>query len=411
MHFMSSGIAAVEPPTANASAARPLRILQVISSVAALDGGSSTAMWSILEALKRRGVDTDLVTTNEDGSYRVAADVPLGGFIQQPGYRIQYFPSAGNRYATSWPLAQWLLTHVRDYDVVHIHGIFRFTPVAAAYAALLRGVPYVLTLHNALGSWGLLNRRPLLKKLSISVIEGRMIRGARRVHLCSANELAQVSRIIEIGNRAAVFPLGLELNGSDDSQTVAMDRVASKTRTILFMSRIHEIKGLDTLIRAFAAIHRRYPDTELAVAGTGDGCLTESLQALAVRLQVDGRIRWVGFVRGAAKQALLHSASVFVLPSQSENFGYAVVEALSAGLPVITTVHVPTGEFVKLANAGVVYDGSSAGLEQSLMRMLDLPDRQLREMGRSGAHAVRNRLSLDAFGESLESCYRESFSA
>ena len=374
--------------------------------MAALDGGSSTAMWSIIEALKRRGVETDLVTTNEDGSYRVA-DVPLGHFIQKPGYRIRYFPSAGNRYATSWPLARWLLAHVADYDVVHIHGVFRFTPVVAAYAALLRRVPYVLTLHNALGTWGLRNRRPLLKKLSIGVLEGRMIRRARRVHLCSADELEQVSRVVEIGNRAAVFPLGLDLSEAQLGVPLESPQ-ARPTRTILFMSRIHEIKGLDALLRAFAAIHSRYPDAEMAVAGTGDETLIHSLQALAVQLKIDTRVRWLGFVQGAAKQELLQSASVFVLPSRSENFGYAVVEAMLAGLPVITTIHVPTGEFVKVADAGIVYDGSPSRLEHSLVQMLDHSAEQLRRIGQKGSRAVRNQLSLDTFGESLECCYREA---
>ena len=139
MHSITSDMADLPPAAANTTA-RPLRILQVISSVSSLDGGSSTAMWSILEALRHRDVDTDLITTNEDGAHRTS-DVPLGRFIHRPGYRIRYFPSAGNRYATSWPMARWLFAHVRDYDVVHTHGVFRFSPVTAAYAALLRGVP------------------------------------------------------------------------------------------------------------------------------------------------------------------------------------------------------------------------------------------------------------------------------
>jgi glycosyltransferase involved in cell wall biosynthesis len=363
-------------------------------------------MWSILEALKRRNLETDLITTNEDGSYRVS-DVPLGHFIEKSGYRIRYFPSAGNRYATSWALARWLLAHVTDYDVLHIHGIFRFAPVVAAYAALLRGVPYVLTLHNALGAWGLRNRRPLLKKLSISVVEGRIIRGARRVHLCSRDELEQASRIIEIGHRAAVFPLGLNPTPAESMVEALGHRAATRVRTILFMSRIHEIKGLDILLHAFAAICASYPDTEVAVAGTGDDeHLIRSLRALAVQLQIDARVRWLGFVEGAAKHELLQSSSLFVLPSRSENFGYVVVEAMLAGLPVITTRHVPSGEFVKAADAGIVYDGSLPRLEQSLRQMLDHSPAQLRYMGEQGCHAVRKRLSLDTFGSSLEDCYR-----
>jgi glycosyltransferase involved in cell wall biosynthesis len=417
MHRMSSAIEAPTPAPVFAQdrpAGRPLRVLQVIASVAVVNGGASTAIWSTLKALGQRGVDTELVTTNEDGPDRLM-DIPLGEFIQQDNCRVRYFPSKGDRYTTSWPLARWLLDHVRDYDVVHVHGLFRFAPVAAAHAAALRGVPYVLTPHNTLGHWGLRYRRPLLKKLSIGLIEGRMLDRARRVHLCSTDELDQVGRVRKLGARGTVFPLGIDLaefgvavppTGKDPLGR----RPLSGRKIILFMSRIHQIKGLDSLLSAFATLQDVYPDTDLVVAGTGDEKLSASLRELARTLGIENRTHWAGFAQGSLKQDLLESASVFVLPSRSENFGYAAVEAMVAGLPVITTVNVPTGEFVAQASAGIVYDGTTSRLVESLHEILAMPEAQRLEMGRRGSESVRHQLSLATFGESLERCYREACS-
>jgi glycosyltransferase involved in cell wall biosynthesis len=401
------------PLTRSGTSSRGLRVLQVIASIADINGGASTAMWSTLDALRLRNVDVDLVTTNEDGLNRLM-DVPFGEFIRQRDHRVRYFPARGDRYTTSWPLAAWLLRHVREYDIVHIHGLFRFAPVVAAHAAMVRGVPYVLTLHNTLGDWGLRYRRPFLKKLSIGLIEGRILDRARRVHLCSADELNNVSQVRPVGTRSAVFPLGIDfsLAAADESPaTESVHESFTGRKIVLFMSRIHEIKGVDRLITAFASVQEVHPDAVLVIAGTGDERLVAGLHALARQVGVEQRTHWLGFVQGQRKRDLLAAATVFVLPSHSENFGYAVIEAMLAGLPVITTLNVPAGEFAIEAGAGVIFDGTTEDLALSINVILAMPATQRRQIGIRAELTVRQRLSLETFGQSLETLYREACQA
>jgi glycosyltransferase involved in cell wall biosynthesis len=391
-------------------ATRPMRVLQIISSVADVHGGASTAIWTTMEALRRRGVRADLVTTDEDGPGR-RLNVPLGTFTHHGEHRVCYFPHRLDRYTTSWPMARWLLAHVRDYDVVHVHGLFRFVNGAAAYAAMLRNVPYVLTLHNTLGAWGMRNRRPLLKRLSIGLIEGRIIDRARKVHLCSADELRQVSLVRQLGARSVVFPLGADLSigpsltSVDTPEHESILQAFQGRQIVLFLSRIHRIKGLDRLLSAFAQIQAAHPEAVLVVAGSGDVALTTSLHEQARQLGIEQRIHWLGFVQGRLKSELLARAAVFVLPSHSENFGYAVVEALLAGLPVVTTDQVPSGEFVIAARAGIVCDGTPERLAHAITEMLRLPEETRRALGLRASSDVRRQLSLETFGESLEQLY------
>jgi glycosyltransferase involved in cell wall biosynthesis len=398
------------PLTRSGTSSSGLRVLQVIASIADINGGASTAMWSTLDALRLRNVDVDLVTTNEDGLNRLM-DVPFGKFIRQREHRVRYFPSRGDRYTTSWPLAAWLLRHIREYDIVHIHGLFRFAPVVAAHAAMVRGVPYVLTLHNTLGDWGLRYRRPLLKRLSIGLIEGRILDHARKVHLCSADELNHVSQVRPVGTRPAVFPLGIDFSLAAADEASATEPVYESwagRKVVLFMSRIHEIKGVDILIRAFASVQEVHPDAVLVIAGTGDEQLVARLRALAQKVGVEQRTHWVGFVQGQRKRDLLASATVFVLPSHSENFGYAVIEAMLAGLPVITTAKVPAGQFAIEAGAGVLFDGTTEDLALSIDVMLALPASHRRELGARAESTVRQRLSLQTFGQALETLYQQA---
>jgi glycosyltransferase involved in cell wall biosynthesis len=413
MSVTSAAVESFSSPPQAIDSNRPLRVLQVIASVADVNGGASTAIWATLKALRNRRIHSELVTTNEDGLHRLM-DVPMGDFIRRGDDRVRFFPARGDRYTTSWPLAKWLVAHVRDYDLVHVHGLFRFAPVAAAHIALSRGVPYVLTLHNTLGRWGMQRRRPLLKKLSMGLVEGRVIDGARKVHMCSVDELSQASLFRKLGERPCVFPLGIELPpGATDHDPPntevarSLDKLAGRT-VVLFMSRIHEIKGVDALITAFAAIHRRRPDVVLAIAGNGDERLIAQLKAMAKELGVADCTQWLGFVQGRDKQRLLSLATMFVLPSHSENFGYAVVEAMLAGLVVVTTVNVPSGSFITEASSGIVYDGTVGQLEKSVTTVLDMPEEQRRVLGARAASTVRDRLSLQSFGDSLEKLYRDA---
>ncbi len=173
------------------------------------------------------------------------------------------------------------------------------------------------------------------------------------------------------------------------------------------MSRIHEIKGLDELLLAFVGIRRAFPDAVLTIAGTGEKQLVARLQSEAQRLGIGDHTRWLGFVQGRQKERLLSLATVFVLPSHSENFGYAVVEAMLAGLPVVTTVNVPSGRFVTEADSGIIYDGTTAQLEQSIRKILDMSEDQRQLLGSRAAAAAGEQLSLRTYGDSLEGIYRE----
>jgi glycosyltransferase involved in cell wall biosynthesis len=145
---------------------------------------------------------------------------------------------------------------------------------------------------------------------------------------------------------------------------------------VLFLSRLDCKKGLDLLLPAFARVRANHPDAFLLMAGDGDAPFVANLKRQALRLGLDAGIRWTGFLHGEEKRSALADADIFVLPSYSENFGVAVLEALAAALPVIVSDQVGIHREVARAQAGLVIECSVEQLESALVKAIT--DKQFR---------------------------------
>lgn len=377
----------------------PLRILHVISSISRARGGPSVAVRNIARALRRRGLDVDVVTTDDDGDDR-RLDVPLDEFVELEGQRVRYFPRQVRRYCVSYPLQRWLRRHVHEYDVVHVHGLFSFAPVTAAWHARAAGVPYVMRPAGVLDTWGMTHKSRLIKRTSLRLVDGPLLAGAAAVHFMTDLEQRRAAEL-RLPIRPIVLPLGFDFGTQLSPPQSSEDGQPGR---VVYIARIHRIKCVDILLRAFAALRTDRP-TVLQIAGEGDRALVSELQALAAALGLGERVQWLGFANGPMKRSLLSQATVFTLPSASENFGVSVVEAMHAGVPVVVTCGCGLASMVESAGAGLVTDGSVEELRDALQRMLASGSMRS-SMGRAGRHVVERELSLDAFGTRLENLYR-----
>lgn len=380
-----------------------LRVLHVISSVSRLRGGPSVSVHNMLEALRRRGVAVDLVTTNDDGG-RARLDVPLDRAVELEGQSTRFFPRQTVKYQFSAPMLRWLRAHVRQYDIVHTHGLFGWPPLAAAWCARAASVPYVMRPAGVLDTWGMKNKSRVVKALSVRLVEGPLLRSAAAVHFTTPLEEARAAELA-LRIRPVVLPTGVAMDTSPPE--VAAPAGApdlGESRMILYLARIHPIKRVDALLHAYAGLQDRR-STSLVIAGDGDAALVGRLKQLAIELGLGADVHWVGFAQGALKRWLLARAALFVLPSDSENFGIAVVEAMHGGLPVVVTNGCGLADFVRQHRAGVVTDGTVEALHAALAGLL-ANEAQRRAMGEAGREAAHRELSLDAFGARLETLYR-----
>ena len=324
------------------------KVLHVIPSVGPQRGGPSFLIRTLARALSQAGMEIHVVTTDDNGPARLP--VPLGVPQYEDGATFWYFPRQTRFYTFSWPLTRWLARHVREFDLVHIHALFSYAALPAAMLAHRAGVPYIVRPLGTLNRWGIENRRPWLKSLSFRLLESRILANAAGVHYTSEQEHVEAGAL-GVSTHPLIIPNAVELPVEQSSRPV---QLARDRKTILFLSRLDRKKGLDLLLEAFAQVHRRFPQSVLLLAGTGDPALVATLKAQAERLQISGQITWAGFLTGKAKWSALTSADVFVLPSYSENFGIALVEALACGCPVVLSDQVGIHREISRAQAGLV---------------------------------------------------------
>lgn len=316
-----------------------MKVLHVIPSVAAGDGGPARAVVQMVRSLSAMGVEAHIATTDDAGQ-GARLQVPLGVAVQHEGCTTFFFPRQTRFYKTSLPLGRWLREHVRDYDVVHAHALFSYAPLAAGHACRAQRVPYVMRPLGLLNRYGMEERRPWLKELSFRCVERPLLDHAAAIHYTSQQEADEAERL-QLRARAAVIPLGLDLRVFEklpDAELFFSHWPETRTRRIvLFLSRIDAKKGLDVLLPAFAQVRQGVPDAMLVIAGSGDAALEATLKVQARNLRLADDVLWCGFVEGALKLSALAAAAVYTLPSRSENFGIALLEAMAAGCACVAT--------------------------------------------------------------------------
>lgn len=382
-----------------------MKVLHVIPSVGPLRGGPSVMMRTMARALVQAGVDVHVATTDDNGQGRLG--VSYQGPVGEDGVSYWYFRRQSSFYTFSWPLTQWLARHVRDYDLVHIHALYSYAALPAAYYASRSGIPYVVRPLGVLNRWGMENRHPWLKKFSFKVIESRILAGAAAIHYTSEQERLEAAEL-GVKQRSVVIPNAAEV--PFHSTSLAPGRFRARyphlaDRTILlFLSRLDPKKGLDLLLPAFAQVRAQYPQVTLVLAGGGDSAFVTRLRQEAVRLAIDLDIIWAGFLDREDKEAALADADLFVLPSYSENFGIAVVEAMATGLPVVVSDQVGIHREIAEAQVGLVIPCDIEALTRALIQLVS--DAQLRSrMGKNGQSLVHEHFSLEAVTGKLINIY------
>jgi len=382
-----------------------VKVLQVIPSLAEAHGGPSRALTLMERALAAQGVAVETATTDDDGPGRRNGR-PAGRPLAENGAVRRYFPKRLEFYKISPGFARWVWRHAGDYDIVHIHALFSFTSVAAAWAARRAGVPYVVRPLGTLGRYGMGRRRPWLKRLSLAWLEGPILRHAAAVHFTSEAE-RQEAEALGVPMRGALVPLGIEPGPAADVAAMqARFPALREGRCVLFLSRLDPKKNLEGLLRAFSLSDGALADARLLVAGDGAPAYVAGLKALSAELGLAGRVVWAGHLEGGLKASAFALAEVFALPSFSENFGIAAAEALMAGLPCLLGEGVAIAEEVASAGAGLAVAPDPESILRGLARLMeDGPART--EMAAAAAALARGRYSAQAMGEKLARLYAD----
>jgi len=391
-----------------------MKILHVIPSISHKHGGTSSAVEAMAGTLLRAGVKVEVATTDDDGpGCRITP--PPGRRLERDGYGVFYFHKQTEFYKVSLPFRRWLVEHASDYDLVHVHVVFSYTSNCAARLARRFRVPYLISPHGVLNGWGMDNRRRWLKRLSFRFVEKPLLRSAAAMHYTSRAEQREAEQTGATAP-AAVIPLGIELAPflNPPGADVFLNRFPqARGRTlVLFLSRFDPKKGLDLLLPAFAEVRRRQPAAMLVLAGAGEENFVAGVRERAAQLGLTNDVVWAGFLGGADKLSAFAAASVFVLPSYSENFGIALIEAMATGLPCLTTPGVAVAEDIRAHTPDALLMTSPVvqPLADALGRLLGDPGLRA-QLGANARRVAAERFSVDAMGAALKKLYEDILQA
>jgi glycosyltransferase involved in cell wall biosynthesis len=209
--------------------------------------------------------------------------------------------------------------------------------------------------------------------------------------------------------REIVVPIGVDSGDSRNAHRGEFREqrsIMADEKLILFLGRITEKKGLDLLVRAFALIARSRSDVRLVIAGPDDRGCRARVEALVRTERMSARTIFTGMLEGAEKLAVFCDADLFVLPSQSENFAVAVVEAMAHELPVVVSNRVNIWREIIEAGAGLVVNNDVQQLAGALSQMLS-DSRLSKEIGRNGRRLMENRFTWERVSEQMTAVYED----
>ena len=346
-----------------------MRILHSIHSVNAKGGGPIEGLKQLGSINTAQGHHVEVVSVDSPDSPGVK-DFPLPLHATGPSFA---------RYGYTPRLVPWLKQHHSDYDVVIVNGLWQYNSFGIWRALRRTSTPYCVFTHGMLDPW-FKEQYPLkhLKKwLYWPWADYRVMRDALAVMFTTEEERRLARRSFWLYHcDEVVVSYGIKVPDGDRQQQrrTFLDRhpeLAGK-RFLLYLSRIHEKKGCDLLLNAFARLIQRpegasdLTHLRLVIAGPAADAYGAAMKALAKQLGIDHLVSWPGMLTGDEKWGAFHSADAFVLPSHQENFGIAVAEALACGLPVLISNRVNIWREVRLHEAGLVEGDDLSGTEQLL---------------------------------------------
>lgn len=375
-----------------------MRLLHLVPSVDPQGGGVIEGVRRIHDALTTMGHSGDVASL----------DSPDAACVRDyPGTVVATGPSISS-YGYNERLLPWLKAHAGDYDAVIVNGLWQYVGLAARRALHGSGTPYFVYSHGMLDPW--FKRRYPLKHLKKWLYwpwgEYRVLRDASAVvFTCEEERLLARQSFWLYRCREVVGSYGTSTPPQDAHRLSevflsSFPELRNK-RLLLFLGRIHEKKGCDLLIEAFAQVAAKAPDVHLVMAGPGDETLARQLQARARSLGLATRISWPGMLSGDLKWGAFHACEVFCLPSHQENFGIAVVEAMACSRPVLISDKVNIWREIEADHAGFVESDTLEGTTALLRRWLAATPAELDAMRAAALRSFEQRFRMEQVASTL----------
>lgn len=309
----------------------------------------------LCEELQVAGHEVQVLTTTANGASEL--DVIPGKLYHVDGVPVIYFKRMTRDHSHFSPsLLGYLWKHGASYEVVHIHSWWNLVALGAALICYIRRFPFVVSPRGMFSDYSVSGRKSFMKRM-IHVLLNKPVLRRAHFHATTRREMDQVLELFPLASVQVAF------NIVDLPAQKVYEHPEDGVYKLVFISRIDPKKGLPLLFQALQKVSFPF---RLSVIGGGDPEYIAQLRQQAVQLGISEQVTWLGVLQGDEKFDALGRNDLMILPSYDENFGNVVVEALSAGVPVLLSGQVGLSSVVSEHQLGWVCSTEVASIREGL---------------------------------------------
>jgi len=342
-----------------------MKILQTIEFFTPTRGGSVNSVYNLSKELAKNGHDVTIITSDFEFDKEYAKS------IRDEGVEVISFHCKFNidLFVYSPEIKSWIIENIKRFDIVHMHNFRSYQNNIVSYYARKNNIPYILQAHGSVLPFF---KKQILKKLYDLVWGNEILKNTTKVIALTKMEEKQYKKMGVNKDKIVIIPNTVDLSFFNHLPKKGTFRekydISLNTKMILYLGRLHKIKGIDLLIDAFSELQKDFPFSKLIIAGPDEGCL-KILQNQAEEMNVGNNIIFTGPLYGQDKLAAYIDANVYVLPSLYEAFPNTVLEAWACETPVIVTKECCISDIV--LKAGLVVNRDKNHLKSALIDLMD----------------------------------------
>jgi len=391
-----------------------VRLLQIVASfVPASFGGTQSFCYSLSRELVKKGHEVTVYATDANFGSRLE-DVDGAKYVD--GIKVYYFKNLNNlmayKYKMALPLGMGstVIKEIGDYDVIHLHNFRNYQNIVMHRYAVRHGIPYVLDTHGSLprihGGKGF---KWLLRCLFDIIFGNGILRDASKVIAETGVGVAEYKELNIDQDKIALISPPLPTDEFAELPPRGLFRQKygiGEKPVIMFLGRIHWIKGLDFLTKSFHELTKVNDDAVLAIVGPDDG-YQATLEELITKLGITGRVLFTGFLGGEEKLSALVDADMVIQTSLYEQGAWAPFEAVLCNTPIIVSSNSGAGEDVKKIDAGYLVEyGNKLELNNMIQNVLNDPA-EVRAKTQKAKEYIKANLSMASGVEKYREVYAE----
>jgi glycosyltransferase involved in cell wall biosynthesis len=374
-----------------------MKILQVTPFFSPVYGGSAVVPYQLSKGLAKRGHEVTIYTSD----YKLGCEYVNSA----PEARVCSFKTwlGWTKFFITPGMVVQVKKAIKNFDIVHMHNYYTFQNVIVHHYAKKHDIPYVLQAHGSVATYF---ERGSLKKIFDAIWGYTILRDASKLIAATPTEAERYKSMGISEDKIEIVPNGIDLAEFENLPQRGQFRkkygLNDAQKVVLYLARIHKIKGPDLLAKAFAELSKDVADAKLAIVGPDDGYLT-ALKELIRELKIEEDVVFTGPLYGRDKLGAYVDADVYVLPSVYETFPVSVPEACACGTPVIVTDRCGIADVID-GQVGLVVPYYKEQLQHALLYMLG--DNKIRlQFGEKGKLLVHEKFNWQKITEQVENIY------